>query len=198
MGHYTGLMHLGREAYNASETIVYAMPKMSSFLSQNGPWSQLVSLKNIVLLPIQNNQPVYLDQNLNVTPLKVPHRDEYSETVGYLIDGKHKTALYIPDIDKWSKWTMAIEQLIEQVDYAFLDGTFFSDGEVPRPMAEVPHPFVSETALLLGSLSLKDRQKVYFIHLNHSNPARNAEFQGRVDLEKQGFHFAEFGLSFDL
>ena len=198
MGHYTGLMHLGREAYNASETIVYAMPKMSSFLSQNGPWSQLVSLKNIVLLPIQNNQPVYLDQNLKVTPLKVPHRDEYSETVGYLIDGKHKTALYIPDIDKWSKWTMAIEQLIEQVDYAFLDGTFFSDGEVPRPMAEVPHPFVSETALLLGSLSLKDRQKVYFIHLNHSNPARNAEFQGRVDLEKQGFHFAEFGLSFDL
>jgi len=198
MGHYTGLMHLGREAYNASETIVYAMPKMSSFLSQNGPWSQLVSLKNIVLLPIQNNQPVYLDQNLKVTPLKVPHRDEYSETVGYLIDGKHKTALYIPDIDKWSKWTMAIEQLIEQVDYAFLDGTFFSDGEVPRPMAEVPHPFVSETALLLGSLSLKDRQKVYFIHLNHSNPARKDEFQGRVDLEKQGFHFAEFGLSFDL
>lgn len=198
MGHYTGLMHFGREAYNASETLVYAMPKMTSFLSQNGPWSQLVSLKNITLKPLQENQVVFLDQSLSVTPLKVPHRDEYSETVGYLIKGKNKTALYIPDIDKWSKWTVAIEQLIEQVDYAFLDGTFFLDGEVPRPMAEVPHPFVSETAALLSSLPLKERKKVYFIHLNHSNPARNAEFQGRVALEKQGFHFAEFGLSFDL
>jgi pyrroloquinoline quinone biosynthesis protein B len=191
-------MHFGREAYNASETLVYAMPKMTFFLNQNGPWSQLVSLKNIKLKPLQENQAVFLDQSLSVTPLKVPHRDEYSETVGYLIKGKNKTALYIPDIDKWSKWTVAIEQLIEQVDYAFLDGTFFLDGEVPRPMAEVPHPFVSETAALLSSLPLKERQKVYFIHLNHSNPARNAEFQGRIALEKQGFHFAEFGLSFDL
>ena len=198
MGHYTGLMHFGREAYNASETLVYAMPKMTSFLNQNGPWSQLVSLKNITLKPLQENQAVFLDQSLSVTPLKVPHRDEYSETVGYLNKGKNKTALYIPDIDKWSKWTVAIEQLIEQVDYAFLDGTFFLDGEVPRPMAEVPHPFVSETAALLSSLPLKERQKVYFIHLNHSNPARNPEFQGRIALENQGFHFAEFGLSFDL
>ncbi|MDG1044846.1 MAG: MBL fold metallo-hydrolase [Flavobacteriaceae bacterium] len=198
MGHYTGLMHLGREAYNAVKTLVYAMPKMVHFLSKNGPWSQLVSLKNIALMPLQENQTVFLDQSLFVTPLKVPHRDEYSETVGYLIKGKNKTALYVPDIDKWSKWNRSIVALVKKVDYAFLDGTFFADGELPRPMSEVPHPFVSETAALLGSLPLKERQKVYFIHLNHSNPARNSAFKGRLDLERLGFQFAAFGLSFDL
>ena len=198
MGHYTGLMHLGREAYNAVNTMVYAMPKMVHFLSKNGPWSQLVSLKNIALMPLQENQTVFLDQSLSVTPLKVPHRDEYSETVGYLIKGKNKTALYVPDIDKWSKWNRSIVALVKKVDYAFLDGTFFADGELPRPMSEVPHPFVSETAALLGSLPLKERQKVYFIHLNHSNPARNSAFKGRLDLERLGFQFAAFGLSFDL
>ena len=198
MGHYTGLMNLGREAYNAVKTMVYAMPKMVHFLSKNGPWSQLVSLKNIALMPLQENQIVFLDQSLSVTPLKVPHRDEYSETVGYLIKGKNKTALYVPDIDKWSKWNRSIVALVKKVDYAFLDGTFFADGELPRPMSEVPHPFVSETAALLGSLPLKERQKVYFIHLNHSNPARNSAFKGRLDLERLGFQFAAFGLSFDL
>lgn len=198
MGHYTGLMHLGREAYNAVKTMVYTMPKMVHFLSKNGPWSQLVSLKNIALMPLQENQTVFLDQSLSVTPLKVPHRDEYSETVGYLIKGKNKTALYVPDIDKWSKWNRSIVALVKKVDYAFLDGTFFADGELPRPMSEVPHPFVSETAALLGSLPLKERQKVYFIHLNHSNPARNSAFKGRLDLERLGFQFAAFGLSFDL
>jgi len=198
MGHYTGLMHLGREAYYALKTMVYAMPKMVHFLSKNGPWSQLVSLKNIALMPLQENQTVFLDQSLSVTPLKVPHRDEYSETVGYLIKGKNKTALYVPDIDKWSKWNRSIVALVKKVDYAFLDGTFFADGELPRPMSEVPHPFVSETAALLGSLPLKERQKVYFIHLNHSNPARNSAFKGRLDLERLGFQFAAFGLSFDL
>ena len=198
IGHYTGLMHLGKEAYNAFETKVYAMPKMANFLKQNGPWSQLVSLKNIIIMPLQKDKEVFLDQGLTVTPIQVPHRDEYSETVGYFIKGENKSALYVPDIDKWSRWNLAIEELIKQVDYAFIDGTFFADGELPRPMEEVPHPFISESTVLFDSLALKERQKIYFTHLNHSNPARNTEFQGRKDLEKKGYHFAECGLSLDL
>lgn len=57
------------------------------------------------------------------------------------------------------------------MDYAFIDGAFFADGEIPRPMAEVPHPFVSESIELLNHLPVAERNKVYFIHLNHSNPA---------------------------
>src|ERR1041384_7514258 len=43
IGHYTGLMQLGREVMNAKEVPVYVLPKMKSYLENNGPWSQLVS-----------------------------------------------------------------------------------------------------------------------------------------------------------
>ena len=198
MGHYAGLLHLGREAANAKQIPVYAMPKMSEFLSQNGPWNQLLELENISLKNLQNNHPVNFSSGLSLTPIQVPHRDEYSETVGYLIQGKNKKALYIPDIDKWSKWEIDIRELVREVDYAFLDGTFFADGEVPRPMEEVPHPFITESATLFKSLPRGEREKIIFIHLNHSNPARKEEFAGRKLLEQQGFRFAKFGEKFSL
>lgn len=43
IGHYTGLMYLGKEALNTKELPVYSMPKMKSFLEQNGPWSQNIN-----------------------------------------------------------------------------------------------------------------------------------------------------------
>ena len=104
IGHYTGLMYLGKEAANTKEVPVYAMPKMKSFLEKNGPWGQLVTNKNIVLHPLDNNNVIALTPQLKVIPFTVPHRDEYSETVGYKIIGPNKTALFIPDIDKWEKW----------------------------------------------------------------------------------------------
>lgn len=125
MGHYTGLMHLGREAMGAKEIPVYAMPRMKSYLETNGPWSQLVDLKNILLQSMAHQQTVNLGDDISVKPLLVPHRDEFSETVGFLIKGKNKSALFIPDIDKWSKWETNIETVIQSVDIAFLDGTFF-------------------------------------------------------------------------
>ncbi len=62
MGHYTGLMHLGREVMGASKMPVYAMPQMANYLSNNGPWSQLVSLQNIAIEPLQ------ADSSLLTTP----------------------------------------------------------------------------------------------------------------------------------
>ncbi len=86
IGHYAGLMHFGREAMNAQGLEVYAMPLMSAFLSNNGPWSQLVALGNIALMPLKDNHTVKLTSTLFVTPMLVPHRDEFSETVGYRIE----------------------------------------------------------------------------------------------------------------
>ncbi|MEC8692616.1 MAG: pyrroloquinoline quinone biosynthesis protein PqqB, partial [Bacteroidota bacterium] len=125
-------------------------------------------------------------------------RDEFSETVGYSLKGKNKRALYIPDIDKWSKWDQSIDSLIKIHDYVFIDGTFFADGEIPRPMSEVPHPFIEESAKRFSSLDRYHRNKVYFIHLNHSNPARNRDFQGRKIIESAGMHFTNFGDTFTL
>ena len=198
MGHYVGLIHLGRESANTKNTPVYAMPRMAQFLQNNGPWSQLIDLENISIKPLQNKTPVSVSPRLSITPLIVPHRDEFSETVGYLIAGQSKSALYIPDIDKWDLWETDINTLLTQVDFAFLDATFFEDGEISRPMSDVPHPFVEESIIRFKSLAVEEKSKIYFIHLNHTNPARDANFEDRRAIEEKGYHFATFGMRFSL
>ncbi|MEN8845811.1 MAG: MBL fold metallo-hydrolase, partial [Candidatus Arcticimaribacter sp.] len=139
MGHYSGLLFLGKEALGGQSVPVYALPKMRQYLSNNGPWEQLISEKNIALQALTASKEETISEEIKVTPIQVPHRDEYSETVGYLIKGPNKTALFIPDIDKWERWEIPIESLIQQVDYAFLDATFFDGSELPnRDMAAIP------------------------------------------------------------
>lgn len=197
-GHYTGLMYLGKEGMNASKIPVYTMPRFSSYLINNGLWSQLVTLGNIDLKPIQSELPIQLDSELRVIPFAVPHRDEYSETVGFKIIGAKKSALYIPDIDKWKIWEKSIVKEVKAVDYAFIDGTFYEDGEINRPIHEVPHPFISETVSLFKDEPVSVKEKIYFIHLNHTNPAHNKTSAQRIFVEKQGFHFATLGAQFVL
>ena len=171
IGHYTGLMQLGREAIGARAVSVYAMPGMRHFLTNNGPWSQLVSLNNITLKQLENHQKVQLNERLAVSPIQVPHRDEFSETVGYHIESENRSLLFIPDIDKWEKWNESIIDWIKKVDMALLDATFFANGEIPgRDMSEIPHPFVEESMALFAQLSEEDRAKINFIHFNHTNP----------------------------
>ena len=199
MGHYAGLLNFGRESLNSNNIPVYLMPKFFDFISNNGPWDQLVSLNNIKLQRIFNNEKVILHNNLSFTPILVPHRDEYSETVGYLIEGNKKRALYIPDIDKWAKWNISITEMIKNVDYAFLDGTFFDEKEINnRDISEIPHPFIIESLELFNNLKNIDKAKVYFIHLNHTNPVlnKNSEEYKRVILS--GFNVAEPGMEFVL
>ena len=85
MGHYTGLAHFGREAANTNKVPVYAMPKMIDFLAKNGPWNQLLKLQNITLNGLEDRVPRTLKNGLIIEPFLVPHRDEFSETVGYYI-----------------------------------------------------------------------------------------------------------------
>lgn len=193
IGHYTGLMYLGREALGARDVPVYAMPRMRTFLETNGPWDQLVRLRNIELRPMEAGRQVALNDRVRVTPLLVPHRHEYSETVGFRIDGPHRSVLYIPDIDKWDRWDRSIEDLITDVDAAYLDGTFFADGEVSRPMAEIPHPFITESMRRFEPLAPEDRAKVHFIHLNHTNPALRPDSDARRRIDHAGFRLAEVG-----
>jgi pyrroloquinoline quinone biosynthesis protein B len=198
MGHYTGLLYLGREALGASAVPVYTMPRMTSFLTTNAPWSQLITLKNIELRPLVAGQQVVLNPKLKVTPLLVPHRDEFTETVGFEIQGAHKKAVFIPDIDKWSKWPTSLPEVIKHADYVLLDATFYRNGEIPRDMAEVPHPFVEETMKLLADLPAAERAKVYFIHFNHTNPLLNPASPERQQVLRQGFRVAEEGLELAL
>lgn len=199
IGHYTGLMYLGKEAANAKNINVFAMPRMKKYLETNGPWSQLVTNKNILLTQIEKEQSISLTPNLMVTPFLVPHRDEYTETVGYRIKGPNKTALFIPDIDKWNKWNKSIVEEIKKVDYAFLDATFYSGKEINnRDISQIPHPFVVESLEMFKTLDSIERKKVIFIHFNHTNPVIDLNNNEAKNVLNQGFNIGRINEVYDL
>ena len=199
IGHYTGLMYFGREALNSKLVNVYAMPRMKKFLEENGPWSQLVSLQNISIIELSNESKISIDSNVIVQPVEVPHRAEFSETVGYKIYGPNKTALFIPDIDKWYLWEKSIVDEIKQVDYAIIDATFYDSKEVNyRDISEIPHPFVTESMDLFDSIDIKEKNKIYFIHLNHTNPLINKDSDQYKFVRSKGYNVAEEGMKLNL
>jgi len=195
IGHYTGLMFAGHEVMGSKDIPVFAMPRMREFLSTNGPWDQLVRYDNIVLRPLEDGAAVALAPGLSITPFLVPHRQEYTEVVGYRIDGPRRSVIFIPDIDSWEEFDEAgtrIESLIESVDVAFLDATFFSGDEMPgRDMSGFPHPFITHSMKRFAPLPESERAKVRFIHLNHTNPALWPTTDARKTLEAAGFRVAE-------
>lgn len=191
IGHYTGLMYFGKEAMNANKVTVFVMPQMKSFLEHNGPWSQLVTHDNISIEELANQKEVKITSDVRITPFTVPHRDEYSETVGYSIVGPNKSALFIPDIDKWVKWEKSIVEEIAKVDYAILDGTFYDAEEVNhRDISEIPHPFIIESLDIFKDLPESEKNKIYFIHFNHTNPVLNPESNQSRKVVNNGFHIA--------
>ncbi|HEY7510142.1 MAG TPA: MBL fold metallo-hydrolase [Vicinamibacteria bacterium] len=166
VGHYAGLLYLGREALGARGVPVYATARLGRFLRENGPWSQLVALGQIELRELVPGREVALGASLRVTPLLVPHRDEYSDTVGFRVRGPARSLLFIPDIDKWERWDRRLEDEAAAVDVALLDATFHDAGEVPgRAIADIPHPLVAETERRLAG----SRARVLLLHLNHTN-----------------------------
>jgi pyrroloquinoline quinone biosynthesis protein B len=164
IGHYTGLMYLGKETMAAKKVPVYGTRRMIEFLSSNGPWSLLVQDGHIEPRVLEPDAPLALPGGLRVTAFLVPHRDEFTDTAGYLIEGPAAKAVFIPDIDKWEKW----DREIPDADVAFLDGTFASIDELPhRDITKVRHPLMTETRERMRGR----RAKLWFLHLNHSNPA---------------------------
>lgn len=182
IGHYTGLMYLGKEAMATKGVPVYATERMSAFLRANAPWSALVTDGRVELHTLTYGQAVELPGGVRVIPMRVPHRDEFSDTVGFLIEGPRSRVLFIPDIDKWGKWDRNLRDLANQVDVLLVDGTFSSIDELPgRKISEVPHPLMTETRQLVAGT----KAKLWFIHLNHSNPA----ILGASDVVKEGQRF---------
>ena len=195
MGHYTGLMQLGKEAMGSEAVPVYAMPRMKEFLATNGPWDQLVSQDNIRLEDMNDHEKILLNNGLSITPFLVPHRDEYSETVGYKVNG-NKELIFIPDIDKWEKWNKDINQYIQSTDYALLDGCFYRNGEIwGRDMSQIPHPFIEESTKRFSALSKENQEKIHFIHLNHTNPLLNPYSKESKEFEQTHYSVAkEYGI----
>lgn len=198
IGHYTGLMYFGREALGAKNLIIKVLPKMSNFLKTNGPWSQLVDINNIKIQNLSFGSKTNELRNITVTPIQVPHRDEYSETAGFIIEGRNKKALFIPDIDKWEKWDKNLKQLVYEFDYLLLDATFYDSKEINRDISEIPHPLVTETINLLDDLSPEHKNKVYFIHMNHTNLMLDPSSELTKLVINKGFNITRLGLKLSL
>jgi len=194
IGHYPGLMYFGREAQGAHGVPVLALPRMASFLETNGPWDQLVRLGNIRIVRLDDGSSQSLNGRIAVRAFTVPHRDEHSETVGFRITGPERSVLFIPDVDKWNTMTTPIEDLVRDVDVAYLDGTFFDATELPgRDMSEIPHPFIVESLERFAGLARSERAKIRFIHLNHSNPALDPSSAARRRVLDAGMTVATRG-----
>jgi pyrroloquinoline quinone biosynthesis protein B len=169
IGHYLGLAQLGREVLNGHRLPVYCSASMARFLRSNAPWSRLVERENIEIREIAPDVAFPLTERLRATAIRVPHRDEDSDTVAYIVRGPTRSLLWLPDIDKWEKWDRKIEQVVAGVDLAYLDGTFFSQDEIPgRSIADIPHPLVTETVERLRAAQTP-AGRVFFVHLNHTN-----------------------------
>jgi pyrroloquinoline quinone biosynthesis protein B len=167
VGHYAGLIHLGREVMGVKDLPLYATPRLADFMRTNAPWSQLVALRNVALRPLSPGVEIQLSSNLWLTPLLVPHRDELADTVAFVVRGPTRRLFYCPDIDAWERWDHDLREFVARHDVALLDATFFSAGELAgRDMGEVPHPLATDTARRLAGVDCDVR----LIHLNHSNP----------------------------
>lgn len=198
VGHYAGLAHLGREVMGTTAVPVYALPRLARFLATNGPWSQLVQFRNVELHELAAGERVEFAPGLAVTPFLVPHRDEFSETAGFRIDGPARSALFVPDIDKWERWERDVRDVVRSVDLAFVDGTFFRDGELERDMRAIPHPFVEETLRRFADAPAEEHAKLVFLHLNHTNPLLDARSVASHTVESAGAHVARELERYDL
>lgn len=196
IGHYLGLAFFGFETVHTRKLPVYASPRMAAYLRGNGPWSQLVRLDNIALHEMALGEPFALGDGVTVKAFAVPHRDEYSDTVAFLIRGPNRTVLYVPDTDTWQTWPRPLVRVIEEekVDVALLDGTFYSLEELPgRRVEQIGHPLITDTLDRLEPWVKSGKGQALFTHLNHSNPALEPESPARREIERRGFAVAAEG-----
>ena len=201
IGHYLGLAHFGFEVMHASGVAGYCTPRMASFLRSNAPWSQLVEKGELELVESVPGKTVDLGGGVSFTPIQVPHRDELSDTVGYLLRGPRQTVFYVPDTDSWRAWETPLKEFLAQqkVDVLLPDATFYSLEELPgRDVGSIGHPLITESMELLGDEVAAGRLKVYFTHLNHSNPALEPASAARQAIDERGFAVLEEGQAIPL
>ena len=192
IGHYTGLIHLGREVMGTRALPVYAMPRMAHFLAAHEPWKQLVVENHIHLQTMKADEPIKLSSNVQITPIPVPHRDEISETVAFRVQGPNRSVLHLPDIDDWAAWDRSLADLIPDLDLAWVDGTFFDATELSgQRLSAIPHPFITDSMTRFQSFPLEHRQRIHFTHLNHSNPVARPNSPERQRVLDAGFGLAE-------
>jgi pyrroloquinoline quinone biosynthesis protein B len=199
MGHYSGLLQLGREAYGSQTTPLYTSPSMGRYLRGNGPWSLLFDAGHLRQLDLEAGKAVQLSPTISVMPISVAHRGEFSDTLAFAIQGPERRVLYLPDIDRWDGAWLDFATWLAEYDAVLVDGTFFDGGELPgRDMSEIPHPPIASTLKAIENLPESERSKVIFFHLNHSNPVLDPHSHQRARVRASGARVAWDGMQIKL
>ncbi len=197
IGHYAGLMHLGQEVAAVDAVPVHCTVRMADFIRHNAPWSGVAAAGHIVLhahepgeVGVVTFEPL---PGLRVEAVRVPHRDDYSDTVAFKVHGPARSLLWAPDVDQWGRHEDLLDGLLADVDLAFLDATFYSEDECPgRDLSRIPHPFVGETMELLAERAAASPGSLRLMHFNHSNPVLHEPELAKSIVER-GFAIAETG-----
>lgn len=184
MGHYTGLVQFGREAHNADAIPTWVTPSMASYLGENQPWRALLDGDHLDVRA--GGQPGEIAPGLTLRLVPVPHRAEFTDTVGISINDE---ALFLPDIDSWEAWPEA-EAELSRHRVCLLDASFSSLSEIPgRDLTNIPHPLVSDT--LERFRHLTPGRRLILTHINHSNPISVLDSPEAGAVRKAGFEVAE-------
>ena len=191
LGHFTGLAQLGREALAADGVPVWAQPRLRRVLESDAPWSLLAEHGHVVF----RDDPVVLGGGLSVEVLPVPHRDEI---LAFRVEGPTGSVLWLPDIDSWELWDRDVIDEVARVDVAYLDATFYDDGELDRDMSAIPHPRVVDTVTRFVERAPELAARVRLIHLNHTNPVLRPGSPERAFVEDAGLSVALTGERFTL
>lgn len=195
VGHYTGLMFLGKEAMATQELPIWCSRRMGQFLESNEPWASLISGRHIAIQAIATHETYRIAPGLQIAPVEVPHRGEFTDTFAYRVIGPKQSLSYCPDIDFWPDDSPSLHTLFQLDGHLLLDATFFSPDELPgRDLKQIPHPFVTDTINRLGRYA----EKVTFIHMNHSNPILDPGSPESNIVREAGFRIGSVGQRFAL
>ncbi len=176
IGHYAGLLFLGRESCNASRVPVHASRLNCDFLKANKPFSHLVERNNIELREIGNGR-IPLNEDVAVESFPVRHRNEDGDTCGFVISGSKNRIVYLPDLDEWDE---VARNAVNGSSVAIVDGTYGTESEIPRRSdRSVRHPTIEETR----SIFENSRTRLIFTHFNHTNALAGKDISKPVILE---------------
>jgi pyrroloquinoline quinone biosynthesis protein B len=194
MGHLTGLLQFGKEGPHAPLR-VYAPPRLAEFLKATPPYAHL--FPPMTLNEWTPERPAEIPNGV-VHAHPVTHRAEISETYAAMVHGPTRRLLYLSDTDGYDAHALAALDSLRPKDIALVDGTFWSQNELPgRDLTATPHPFVSEAIPLLQP-HVDRGVRVLFTHMNHSNPIIDHSTREHQLVEDAGFEVAEEGMKFGL
>ncbi len=193
MGHYTGLVQFGPEAHNAAALPTWVTASMATYLRDNQPWAALIEGGHLDINSDTGLGGFPIAPGLMLRLVPVPHRAEFTDTVGISVNNE---ALFIPDIDSWEAWPGAEEEVARH-RICLLDASYSSLEEIPgRDLTDIPHPLVSDTLARFGHLT--NERRLILTHINHSNPIADPQSKAAAQVRESGFEVAEDFMSFPL